>query len=85
PYWDFFVTEKDLEMRRDTRIGTITRVVGVRRFMRLLALGQRVLNLLPFVRSQGNKFIGVVVKQELQPWIEVRDGVVRLRPGWRQG
>ncbi len=28
PYWDFSVTEKDLDLRRETRIGRITSVVG---------------------------------------------------------
>lgn len=74
PYWDFNATELDLELRRETRIGSITAVLGTRNFLLLLRLMQAVLNLAPPVRRQGNKFLCCIEKRsELMPWL-AREG-----------
>jgi len=68
-YWDFIVNEEGLKLRRETRIGSITQVIGATNFLRLLRLGQSVLNLWGPLRKQGNKFCGLVIKGGLQPWM----------------
>jgi ubiquinone/menaquinone biosynthesis C-methylase UbiE len=69
PYWDFLVTKESLELRRETRIGVITRIIGAGNFIRLIRSAQSLLNLWGPMRRQGNKFCGAIVKGGLQPWI----------------
>jgi len=69
PYWDFLVNEEGLKLRRETRIGTITSVVGATNFLRLLRWSQSLLNLWGPVRHQGNKFCGAIEKGPLQAWM----------------
>lgn len=80
PYWDFFVSEYEVDARKDTKLDVITRIIGVKTFIRLLHLPQAALNLLPLARKQGNKFLGAARKGDLQPWIEVAgDGEYRMK------
>src|SRR5215469_3212513 len=51
PYWDFFVSEFELAARKDTRLDLITRITGVKTFIRLLRFFQAALNLVPFIRK----------------------------------
>jgi SAM-dependent methyltransferase len=74
PYWDFYVNEYELMNRKESRVAALAEKLGPRNFVRLLHLGQAVLNLTPPLRSQGNKFFCAISKRELQPWIEMRDG-----------
>jgi ubiquinone/menaquinone biosynthesis C-methylase UbiE len=69
PYWDFLVNEEGLKLRRETRIGIITSLIGAANFLRLLRWAQSFLNLWGPLRRQGNKFCGVIVKGPLQPWM----------------
>ena len=74
PHWDFSVTPMDLGLRKETRIGSITSVVGASNFISLLKFAQFLLNAIPGVRSQGNKFFCCIEKGHgLKPWM-VRDG-----------
>jgi SAM-dependent methyltransferase len=73
-YWDFYVNENDLLVRKETRVPKLASLVGPRNFIAGLRLMQSVLNLLPPLRSQGNKFFCAISKEDLQPWIETRDG-----------
>jgi SAM-dependent methyltransferase len=76
-YWDFNITAEDLERRRETRIGVITKVTGPRLFMGLLHGFQAVANSLPWIAGQGNKFFACITKQNaLKPWIVERDGAL---------
>ncbi len=68
-YWDFLVTKENLELRRETRIGAVTALLGADNFIRLLRLGQSLLNAWTPFRAQGNKFCGLIVKEGLQPWM----------------
>ncbi|HKW17142.1 MAG TPA: class I SAM-dependent methyltransferase [Terriglobales bacterium] len=68
-YWDFIVNEEGLKLRRETRIGAITRIVGPGNFLRAIRGAQWCLNLWGPIRKQGNKFCGVVIKGNLQPWM----------------
>jgi hypothetical protein len=74
PYWDFYVNEYELLRRKESRVAALAERVGPRNLMRVLRLGQALLNLLPLVRSQGNKFFCAISKRGLHPWIEIRDG-----------
>ncbi len=74
PYWDFSVTKEDLDLRKATRIGSITSVLGAGNFIALLRFAQLILNGIPPLRSQGNKFFCCIEKSaDLKPWM-VREG-----------
>ena len=77
PYWDFSVTEKDLDLRKETRIGSITSVVGARNFISLLRFTQLFLNWIPGLRGQGNKFFCCIEKDAgLKPWMAQEGGEI---------
>ena len=74
PYWDFDVSKEGLDLRKETRIGSITSVMGADNFISLLRTVQFFLNWIPFTRSQGNKFFCCIEKSPgLKPWMS-RDG-----------
>jgi len=77
-YWDFFITEIDLKWRKQTRLGGISDFIGPSRFIYLLQLLQKLMNTVPIIRSQGNKFMGVAVKGRHHPWIDFSHGEPRL-------
>src|SRR5437879_890178 len=62
PYWDFNVDEKELSMRKETRIHAITSIMGAKTFLVVLRTLQKALNAIPVLRSQGNKFFCCVEK-----------------------
>jgi hypothetical protein len=74
PYWDFYVSEEELLARKETRVAALAEKLGPRNFIALLHSAQALLNVLPMLRSQGNKFFCAISKGELQPWIEMRGG-----------
>ena len=77
PYWDFTVTEKDLDLRKQTRIGSITSVMGARNFISLLRFTQLFLNWIPGFRGQGNKFFCCIEKEAgLKPWMAREGGEI---------
>jgi SAM-dependent methyltransferase len=74
PYWDFSVTKEDLDLRKATRIGSITSIMGADSFILLLRLAQLLLNGIAALRSQGNKFFCSIEKSPgLKPWM-AREG-----------
>jgi len=74
PYWDLGHRKEDLELRKETRIGGITSVIGTGNFIALLRTAQFFLNLIPPLRNQGNKFFCYIEKSpNLKPWM-ARDG-----------
>jgi hypothetical protein len=74
PYWDFGVNEEDLKLRKQTRIGSITSVIGAGNFIALLRTAELFLNLAGPLRGQGNKFFCCIDKgSDLQPWM-AREG-----------
>jgi len=82
-YWDFNITAEELERRRETRIGVITKVTGPRHFIALLHGFQAVANSLPWIAGQGNKFFACITKQHvLKPWIVERDGAFGFNRGY---
>jgi hypothetical protein len=81
PYWDFYANESDLLARRESRVASIAEAIGPSSFVKLLHAAQAILNLLPPLRAQGNKFFCAISKGDLHPWIELRDGHLGLRRG----
>jgi hypothetical protein len=79
PYWDFYVNEEELVDRKESRVAALAEKLGPRTFLRMLHLGQAVLNVSSPLRSQGNKFFCAISKREVQPWIEIRAGRYSLR------
>jgi SAM-dependent methyltransferase len=70
PYWDLSLGEKDLSLRRQTKLHVFTDLLGPRVFLRGLRVLQRVLNAVPIFRRQGNKFFCCIEKRnELKPWL----------------
>jgi SAM-dependent methyltransferase len=70
PYWDFNIDEKELALRKQTKLPIITNTIGAKNFVTTLRFGQRFLNHVPFLRGQGNKFLCLVEKHaELKPWL----------------
>jgi SAM-dependent methyltransferase len=77
PYWELNVTEKALELRSQTRLGAITSVVGAGNFISMLRFSQFVMNSIPPLRSQGNKFFCCIDKgTELKPWMLHQGGAI---------
>ncbi len=81
PYWDFNVDEKELSMRKETRIHAITSIIGAKTFLVVLRTLQKALNAIPVLRRQGNKFFCCVEKTgELRPWLTTEDGKIAFNP-----
>jgi hypothetical protein len=72
-YWDFYANEEELLARKETKVSAWASRVGPQNFITLLRLAQLLLSITPGLRSQGNKFFCTISKQDLQPWIEVRE------------
>jgi hypothetical protein len=74
PYWDFSVTEEDLDLRKATRIGSITSAIGAGNFISLLRFAQLFLNRILPLCSQGNNLFCCIEKSPgLKPWM-AREG-----------
>lgn len=74
PYWDFYVNEADLLLRKESRVSTLATQVGPANLVSMLRFAQSFLNLVSPIRTQGNKFFCSISKKGLQPWIEMRNG-----------
>lgn len=73
-YWDFNVDGKELTRRKQTRLHIFTDVLGPEGFVRTLRALQPILNRIPLIHGQGNKFFcGIEKKNELKPWL-IQDG-----------
>ena len=69
-YWDFNVGEKELSMRKETRIHAITSIMGAKTFLVVLRSFQIAFNAIPILRRQGNKFFCCIEKTgQLRPWL----------------
>jgi SAM-dependent methyltransferase len=69
-YWDFGVDEDELALRTQTKISVITKAIGAKNFLNTLRWTQHILNRVPFLRGQGNKFLCLVEKDhQLKPWL----------------
>lgn len=77
PYWDFNVDAEELSKRKETRIQAITAVIKPETLLAVLRALQTVLNRVPILRRQGNKFFCCIEKtQELRPWLAAQDGKI---------
>lgn len=78
-YWDFNVDETELRRRSETRIGSVTKVLSPRLFLAGLRGWQAVVNRIPWLAGQGNKFFGCLQKRnELKPWLIRRGEEIRF-------
>ena len=82
PHWDFNVSAEHLSMRKETNIRWITSLMGPRAFLAFLRVLQAVLNLVPILRRQGNKFFCCIEKTgQLRPWLTTGgDGKIAFSP-----
>jgi hypothetical protein len=84
PYWDFNVDQRELAKRSETRIGSITRILGPGVFLAGLRLIQIVMNRLPSLSGQGNKLFACINKQDkLKPWITHIGGKLDFNRSYR--
>lgn len=82
-YWDFNIDEAELQRRSETRIGTVTAILSPRVFLAVLHIFQAVVNHIPWLNRQGNKFFGCIRKtNELNPWLIRRDGEIKFNPDY---
>lgn len=78
-YWDFNVDEAELRRRSETRIGSVTKILSPQVFLAALHGFQAVVNQMPWVAGQGNKFFGCIQKRsELKPWLIRRDDEIQF-------
>lgn len=78
-YWDFNVDETELRRRSETRIGNVTKVLSPRLFLAGLRGCQAVMNRIPWLAGQGNKFFGCLQKRsQLKPWLIRRGEEIRF-------
>ncbi|HEU5350838.1 MAG TPA: methyltransferase domain-containing protein [Terracidiphilus sp.] len=85
-YWDFNVDEAELRRRSETRIGTVTKVLGPRVLLASLHCFQAVTDHIPWLRRQGNKFFGCIVKRdELKPWLIQKGNEIAFNAGYITG
>lgn len=83
PYWDFNVDAEELSLRKETKIHAITAVIGPKTFLAVLRAFQMVVNRIPILRHQGNKFFCCIEKTaELQPWLAAADGKITFNSGF---
>jgi hypothetical protein len=75
PYWELNQTEFELGLRVESRIGYLIKAAGgPRNFRRILRVAQRLFNLVPPIRKQGNQFFCCIEKtDQLREWLS-RDG-----------
>jgi len=85
-YWDFNVDARELSRRKQTRLGTFTKILGPSGFLFGLKAFQATANAFPWLRRQGNKFFAHISKQEaLKPWL-VREGeIVQFNRNYGKG
>jgi SAM-dependent methyltransferase len=80
PYWDFNITEELLDLRTEARLSVLSRIFGKTNFLRLLRFMQAVLNRVPPLRAQGNKFFFAIRRDDiLRPWLDRRDDEIVFR------
>jgi SAM-dependent methyltransferase len=79
PYWCFNVDERELALRTQTKIGKITKLLGVNNFLQFLKVAQLILNSVSIFREQGNKFFcHIEVSDRLQPWLCSSNGRIEF-------
>jgi SAM-dependent methyltransferase len=78
-YWDFNVDETELLRRSETRIGIVTKILSPRIFLAGLHRFQVVVNQVPWLARQGNKFFACIQKRsELKPWLIRRGDEIKF-------
>jgi SAM-dependent methyltransferase len=81
PYWDFYANERELLLRKESRVADLAKKLGPRNLLDLLHFSQTCFNAFTPLRLQGNKFFGAISKRGMQPWISSENGTHRLKRG----
>jgi ubiquinone/menaquinone biosynthesis C-methylase UbiE len=69
-YWDLIIDENEIVLRKQTKIGAISKVIGTHRFIKILNSLAVILNYLPLIGEQGNKMLCLIPKTyKLKPWL----------------
>jgi SAM-dependent methyltransferase len=85
-YWDFNVDAVELRRRSETRIGSVAKILSPPVFLAGLHCFQAVMNHIPLLGSQGNKFFGRIRKRsELKPWLIRRGDEVKFNGDYMIG
>jgi SAM-dependent methyltransferase len=85
-YWDFNVDEAELRRRSETRIGILTTILSPQVFLASLHSFQAVVNYIPWLVRQGNKFFGCIQKSsELKPWLTRRGNEIKFNGDYIKG
>lgn len=85
-YWDFNVDEAELRRRSETRIGIVTTILSPRVFLASLHSFQAVVNHIPWLGRQGNKFFCCIRKRsELKPWLVRRSDEIHFSDDYIKG
>ncbi|MGB6934223.1 MAG: methyltransferase domain-containing protein [Acidobacteriaceae bacterium] len=85
-YWDFNVDEAELRRRSETRIGSVMKILSPQVFLASLHGFQAVVNHIPWLGSQGNKFFGCIRKRsELKPWLVRRGDEIHFSRDYIKG
>jgi hypothetical protein len=79
PYWDFYANKYDLSERKESRVASLAQLVGPENLVTFLRFSQSFLNVCSPLRKQGNKFLSLISKKDLHPWIESHNGQLRLK------
>jgi SAM-dependent methyltransferase len=85
-YWDFNVDEAELLRRSETRIGSVMKILSPQVFLAGLHSFQAVVNHIPWLGRQGNKFFGCIRKRsELKPWLVRRGDEIHFSGDYIKG
>ena len=78
-YWDFNVDAVELRLRSETRIGSVTKILSPPVFLAGLHCFQAIVNHIPLLGRQGNKFFGCIRKRsELKLWLIQRGDEIKF-------
>ena len=79
-YWDLTMDEERLLVRDQTKLVGIAKVFGPGNFVKLLKVLESILNKIPLVKTQGNKFACIISKtNQLHPWLTGSDGAIQFK------
>jgi SAM-dependent methyltransferase len=85
-YWDFNIDEVELRRRSETRIGSVTKILSPGVFLTGLHCFQAIVNHIPWLGRQGNKFFACIRKRdELRPWLIRRGDEIEFNGDYNLG
>ena len=77
-YWDLALDEERLLERDQTKLVGIANIVGPKNFLNLLKVFEAIVNKIPLIKTQGNKFCCIISKtNQLHPWLTGSDNLIK--------